>query len=50
MATALTAVQAPTSPGSISEALVEQLLAARVRIAALAVAFDRDRAQRLLRV
>lgn len=50
MATALTAVPAAAAaPGSVSEALVEQLLAARVKIAALADAFDRDRAQRLVR-
>lgn len=49
MATALTAVPAPTAPGSIPQALVEHLISARVKIAALADAFDRDRAQRLLR-
>jgi vacuolar-type H+-ATPase subunit I/STV1 len=49
MATALTAVPAAATTGSVSEALVEQLLAARVKIAALAGAFDRDRAQRLAR-
>ena len=49
MATALTAVPATPTTGSVSEALVAQLLAARVRIAALAEAFERDRAERLLR-
>src|SRR5512147_3197633 len=50
MATALTAVPAAATTGSVSELLVEQLLAARGKIAALAAAFDRDRAQRLVRV
>lgn len=49
MATALIAVPAAATAGSVSEALVEQLLAARVKIAALGIAFDRDRAQRLVR-
>jgi hypothetical protein len=49
MVTALTAVLAAATAGSVSETLVEQLLAARVKIAALAQAFDRDRAQRLVR-
>lgn len=49
MVTALTAVPAAAATGSVSEALVEQLLAARVKIAALAAAFDRDRTQRLER-
>lgn len=49
MVTALTAVPAAATTGSVSETLVEQLLAARVKIAALAQAFDRDRAQRLVR-
>lgn len=49
MATALIAVPAAATTGSISEALVEQLLVARAKIAALANAFDRDRGQRLVR-
>jgi hypothetical protein len=51
MATTLTTVTptAVAATAAVSEALVEQLLAARVKIAALAEAFDRDRAQRLLR-
>ncbi len=49
MATALTAVPTDATTRSVSEALVEQLLAARVNIAALATTFDRDRAQRLVR-
>jgi undecaprenyl pyrophosphate synthase len=46
MATALTAVPTTPSAASVSEALLEQLIAARVKIGALIVAFERDARQR----